>query len=187
MKIEPFDFSSNVNKIELYQHLCYYHNESDNNSHKIDEDKKFAFLSFKELYHLLRAEYKEYDKVKNSDYIMSNGVYSQYVSNIRDAFVNCVNVSSYDWLSSNLCDIYTYMEYGFEEIFCLSDEDKLDVSKIDNYIGKVCCIKLTNYNVFVGQVDIKLSDKIESISILFLGQWNQIKINDIDKIKIIED
>ena len=29
MKIEPFDFSRSVNKIELYQLLCCYHNETD--------------------------------------------------------------------------------------------------------------------------------------------------------------
>lgn len=191
MNLKPFDFSKNINKIDLYQHLCYYYNEADYNLHLIDKDKKLAFSNFKELYHLLRDEYKEYDKAKNSDYIMSNGIYSQYVSNIRDAFANCLNVNSYDGLSSNLYDIHDYMRYGFEEIFCLKSEDKVNLNNLDSYIGKICCIELKNYNVYVGQVNIILSDsikdKIESVSVLFLGHWKQLDIKDIDKIKIIED
>ena len=189
MNLKPFDFSKKVNKLELYQHLCYYHNEADNNLHLIDENRQLAFSNFKELYHLLRDEYKEYDKSKNADYILFNEKYNQYVSNIRDAYANCTDVNSYGNLSSNLYDIYDYMRYGFEEIFCIDDE--LDSNKIDSYLGKICCIELKNHNVYIGQVDIKLydneTDNNESISVLFLENWHQIEINDIDKIKIIEE
>ncbi len=191
MPIEPFDFSGDVNKIDLYQHLCYYHNEADNSMHIIDENKQLAFSNFKKLFHLLRNEYKEYGKVKNHDYIYSNSMYADYVGNIRNAYVNPTNVNSYKMLSSNLYDLKDYMIHNFNEIFCLNDKYKFSVNNVDNYIGKICCIELRNYNVYVGQVDIKLfdfvEDKVESISVLFLGQWKQINICDIDKIKIIED
>lgn len=191
MNLEPFDFSKKINKIDLYQHLCYYHNEADNNMHMIDENKRLAFSNFKEIYHLLRDEYNEYNKVKNYDYIHSNSLYINYVENIRDAYVKPTNVNSYKMLHSNLYDIQDYMRYDFNEIFCLSDKYKFDINNIDGYLGKMCCIELKNYNVYVGTVDIKLSnpieDKSESISILFLGSWKQIDIKDIDKIKIIED
>ena len=191
MKIEPFDFSRNVNKIELYQHLCYYHNEADNSMYIIDENKQLAFSNFKELYHLLKEEYCEYSKVKNYEYIHSNCMYSQYADNITKAYVKPTNVNSYKMLNSNLYDIQDYITTGFGDIFYLEEGNVFDKSKIDDFLGKICCVKLKNYNVYVGQVDIKLSDsvedKIESISVLFLGQWKQIYISDIDKIKIIEE
>ncbi len=191
MKIEPFDFSRNVNKIELYQHLCYYHNEADNCMCIIDENKQVAFSNFKELYHLLKEEYHEYSKVKNYKYIHSNCMYSKYANNITKAYVKPTNVRSYKMLNSNLYDIKDYITTGFGEIFYLKEGNIFDKSKIDYFLGKICCIKLKNYNVYVGQVDIKLfdsvEDKIESISVLFLGQWKQIYIRDIDKIKIIEE
>ena len=190
MKIEPFDFSRNVNKIEIYQHLCYYHNEADNSMHIIVENKHLAFSNFKELYHLLKEEYREYSKVKNYKYIHSNCMYSQYVDNITKAYVKPTNVNSYKMLNSNLYDIQDYITTGFGDIFYLEEGNVFDKSKIDDFLGKICCIKLNNYNIYVGQVDIKLydfvEDKIESISVLFLGQWKQIYISDIDKIKIIE-
>ena len=182
MKIEPFDFSRNVNKIELYQHLCYYHNEADNSMYIIDENKQLAFSNFKELYHLLKEEYREYSKVKNYKYIHSNCIYSQYADNITKAYVKPTNVNSYKMLNSNLYDIQDYITTGFGDIFYLEEGNVFDKSKIDDFLGKICCVKLKNYNVYVGQVD-----KIESISVLFLGQWKQIYISDIDKIKIIEE
>lgn len=191
MNLEPFDFSKNIDKIDLYQHLCYYHNEADNNLHMIDKNKRLAFSNFKEIYHLLKDEYNEYDKVRNYKNIHSKKIYINYVDNIRNAYVKPTNVNSYAMLQSNLYDIQDYMRYDFNEIFCLGDEYKLNSNNIENYIGKICCIELKNYNVYVGLVDIKLSDstenKTESISILFIGLWKQININDIDKIKIIEN
>lgn len=191
MNLKPFDFSKNINKIDLYQHLCYYHNEADNNMHMIDKNRRLAFSNFKEIYHQLRDEYNEYSKVKNYDYIHSNSLYINYVENIRDAYVKPTNVNSYEMLHSNLYDIQDYMTYDFNEIFCLGDEYKVDINSMYNYIGKICCVELKNYNVYVGQVNIILSDsiedRVESISILFLGSWKQINISDIDKIKILED
>lgn len=191
MIIEPFDFSMKVNTLNIYQHLCYYHNEANDNLHIINEDRKSAMSNLKELYHLLRKEYKEYDKVKNGDYIISNGIYSQYVSNIRDAYAHCMNVNSYNNLSSNLYDIYDYMKYGFEEIFFMDDKNIFDENDINDYLHKVCCVELKNNNIYVGKVDIKIhdgvDDKDESISVFFLDKWHQIMLEDIEKIKIIED
>lgn len=117
MNLEPFDFSKKINKIDLYQHLCYYHNEADNSMHLIDENKRLAFSNFKEIYHLLREEYNEYSKVKNYDYIHSNSLYINYVENIRDAYVKPTNVNSYKMLHSNLYDIQDYMRYDFNLIW----------------------------------------------------------------------
>lgn len=134
MKLEPFDFSRGVNKIDLYQHLCYYHNEADNSMHIIDENKQLAFSNFKKIFHLLRDEYNEYDKVKNHDYIYSNSMYVNYVDNIRDAYVKPTSVNSYKMLSSNLYDIQDYMRYNFNEIFCLDNKYKFNMNNVDNYI-----------------------------------------------------
>ena len=191
MIIEPFNFSIKVNKLNMYQHLCYYHNEANDNLNIINEDRKKAKSNLNELYHLLRKEYKEYDKAKNSNYILSDGIYAQYVSNISDAYTHCMNVNHYDDLLSNLYDIYNYMTYGFEEIFCMDDKNKFDENDINDYLYKVCCIELKNKNIYFGKVDIKIhdgvDDKDESISVFFLDKWHQIMLEDIDKIKIIED
>ncbi len=191
MNLKPFDFSKNINDIDLYQHLCYYHNEAFNSMIILKEDKRTAFLNFKDLYHLLKEEYDEYHKSRNYKNIHSNSIYIQYVKNITNAHVKPTNVNSYKTLSSNLYDIKDYVINGFVDIFYLNDEYGLNNNKIDLYLGKICSIKLKNYNIYVGQVDIKLSDSIEdeteSISVLFLGSWKQINISDIDKIKIIED
>lgn len=190
MIIEPFNFSVKVKKINIYQHLCYYHNEANDNLHIINDDRRYALSNLKELYHLLRKEYKEYDKTKNSDYILSDGIYAQYVSNIRDAYSHCMNINAYDNLSSNLYDIYDYMKYGFEEIFCMDDKNKFYQSEINDYLHKECCIELKNNNIYIGKTDIKLHDgvdnKDDSILVFFLDEWHQIMLEDIDKIKIIE-
>lgn len=191
MNLKPFDFSKNIDKLDMYQHLCYYYNEAHNNMQIIKENKQLAFVNFKELYHLLKDEYKEYDKVQNQKNILSNSIYAQYVDNITNAYVKPTNVNSYKMLNSNLYDIKDYMRYGFSNVFFLNDENRLEKNEIDYYLGKICCIGLNNYNVYVGKVDIKLfdwiNDKDESISVLFLGKWRQIPIGDIDKIKILED
>lgn len=191
MNLKPFDFSKNVNKIDLYQHLCYYHNEAFNNMTILKDNKRIAFLNFKELYRLLKDEYEEYHKSRNYKNIHSDSIYIQYVKNITNAHVKPTSVNSYAMLHSNLYDIQDYVRYNFNEIFCLDNEYKFESNDIDDYIGKVCCIELKNYNVYVGQVNIVLSDyiedEIESISVLFLGQWKQIYLSDVDKIKIIED
>lgn len=31
MNLDPLDFSKNINQLDIYQHLCYYHNEANIN------------------------------------------------------------------------------------------------------------------------------------------------------------
>lgn len=190
INITPFDFSKTVSNLDMYQHLCYYYNESINNLKIIDDNKKKAFSNFKELYHLLKNEYKEYSKVKNSNYILNNGTYAQYVSNITDAYVHCLDVNSYDNLQSNLCNIYDYMSYGFTNIFNLDKNNTFIKTKMDKYLYKICCVELKNSNIYVGKVTWKIHDSVddkdESITIYFLNHWKQIMLNEIEKIKIID-
>lgn len=191
MNLIPFNFSNTVKTLDLYQRLCYYHNEANNGLQIINNERTIAMSNLKGLYNLLKKEYNEYNKVKNEDYILSNGIYAQYVSNISDAYLHCININSYDKLSSNLYDVYDYVKYGFEEIFCLDDKNKFAKNNINNYLYKVCCVELKNGNIYVGKTNIKLHDFVdnrdESISIYFLDEWNQIMIDDIDKIKIIKE
>ena len=189
MNLEPFDFSKKVSEIYLFQHLCYYHNEATKNMKIISSNKALALENFKRIYRLLRLECTEYDKVKNLEYIFANPVYSQYVNNIRNAYAKPIRVTSYSNLSSNLYDVQDYMKYGFNDIFCLNDTDCFDVESIGNYLGKICVIELENFEVYVGQLDLKLfsipEENVESVSISFLGRWKQLMINDIKKINLL--
>lgn len=189
MNLEPFDFSERVNETELFQHLCFYHNEATNNMKIISFNKALALENFKRIYRLLRLECTEYDKVKNRDYIFANPIYCQYVNNIRNAYAKSIRVTSYSNLSSNLYDVQDYMKYGFNDIFCLNDTDSFDVDGIDNYLGRMCVIELENFELYVGQLDLKLfsipEENVESVSILFLGKWKQLMINDIKRIKLL--
>lgn len=189
--IQPFDFSKSINNLDLYQHLCYYHNEANDNMRIVNENRVLALDNFKKLYRLLRDEDTEYSKVKNQKYIMFKPIISQYVKNIGSAHAKPTRVTSYLNLSSNLYDVQDYMKYGFENIFCLTEKYNFDKNNLDDYLGKICVVELNNFNVYVGMVDIKLfdipSENNESISILFLNNWKQIEVEKIKRIKILED
>ncbi len=188
MELKPFDFSKNINKIELIQRLCFFYNEANKNLELMKYDKRKSFFNFKRLYHLLKEEYNEYKKERNKNYILNNGVYSQYVSNITDAYVKCLNTNSYEDLASNLYNICDYMWYGFSDIFCLGDEYKINRDSLESYLYKECIIILNDYSIYVGKTNIKLIDgenrELESISLLFFDKWIQIPINSINKIKL---
>lgn len=189
--LKPFDFSKNINNIELYQHLCYYHNEANDNMQILKENKELALDNFKKLYRLLRNEDIEYSKVKNHKYIMLKPVISQYVKNIGNAYAKPTRVTSYLNLSSNLYDVQDYMKYGFGNIFCLTEKYDFNRNDLDDYLGKICVVELNNFNIYVGMVDLKLfdipSENDESISILFLNNWKQIEVEKIKRIKILEN
>lgn len=189
MKLEPIDFSRNVDVINLYQHLCYYHNEAFISLNDFSENPRLALDNFLRLYRLLRSEYNEYRKVKNSKYILSNSIFSQYVKNISSAYAKPTKVTSYQNLSSNLYDVQDYMKYGFNNIFCLTDEHNFVIEELDKYLGNCCVLELNNYEVYVGFVDIKLfslpDENVESISILFFETWIQIDITKIKRINIL--
>lgn len=190
MNIEPFIFSKTPSKLSIYQHLCYYHNMANDNFIIIDEDKQNALLNFKKIYQILGKEYKEYSKVRNSDYILSSGLYAQYVGNIIDAYAHCLKVNSYENLSSNLYNIRDYMTYEFPELFCLDESNIFNEKEVNKFLHKICCIEQKNGNVYVGKVDIKICDvvdnKDESVSVFFLDEWIQINIDDIEKISIMD-
>lgn len=190
-RLKPFDFSKSINNIELYQRLCYYHNEANDNMHMLNENRELALDNFKKLYRLLRDEDTEYSKVKNHKYIMLNPIISQYVKNIGNAYAKPTRVTSYLNLSSNLYDVQDYMKYGFGNIFCLTEKYDFNRNNLDDYLGKICIVELNNFNVYVGMVDIKLfdipSENDESVSILFLDNWKQIEVEKIKRIKILED
>lgn len=190
MKPKPFDFSKNIEFIDLYQRICFYYNAARSNLGIIKENKKLALANFSEIYHLLENEFIEYSKVRNYKFISTNVEYISYVDNIKNAYSKPTRVRSYDNLSSNLYDIKYYILNNFNSIFCLNDNDNFEKSNIDSYLGKVCCIELNNYELYVGKVDLKLyeipNENVESISILYFEQWKQIYIEEIKRIRVIE-
>lgn len=190
MNFKPFDFSKEVDILELYQRLCFYHNEAFNSLNNLKENEKSSFRKFKELYGMLRIEDHEYSKVSNQKYIMFKPIISQYVKNIGDAYAKPTKVNSYENLSSNLYDVQDYMKYGFENIFCMKEKDNFVHSKLDNYFGHICVVEMRNFNVYVGRIDLKLfdvpSEKTESVSVLFLNEWILLNVDEIIKIKVLD-
>ncbi|MBQ9266957.1 MAG: hypothetical protein IJ217_01545 [Clostridia bacterium] len=112
-----FDFSKSVKREDLISRLKYYHEKADEGMKLLHNNKNDALSIQKNLKEELAKEYKEYSKVKLQEHILKNGDYSQYVSNITDAYVNQKRGKSVEVLRSNLYDIFDYMCYGFEEEF----------------------------------------------------------------------
>lgn len=189
---KPFNFNKRIDNIDIMQRLCIYHNEANNALGMIDNDKKESLCILKDIFHSLRDEVNEYNKVKYSNIILNNKLYSIYCTNLKDAYSHCDGVNSYINLSPNLCNIVDYTMVDFFDLFPLHDDKFIfDKNKIEDYLYNNCCIELKNYNLYIGKVEIKLTDpiqgEVESVSVLMQDNWYQLPLNEINRIIRIDD
>lgn len=131
MEIEPFNLLKNIKPLEIYQRVCYYHNEANDILSIINDDKRQAKKRFLLLYNIIKKENKEYGKVKYDDVKLSNDLYSQYCSNIMECCAKCIDVTSNETLNSNVCEIIDNITYGFYDIFGMDDNFAFNISKIE--------------------------------------------------------
>ena len=123
---------------------------------------------------------------------MSNKLYNEHQEEKKYE----IKIKSFDF-SKNITrmEVYQYLCNYYNEInnnFLIVNEEKsnFDKNKIQDFCGKKCFVKLKNNNIYIGLVDLLLYDFVEnineSISVLFLGRWIQLYIDDIKAIKMIE-
>ncbi len=194
MKLEPFDFSENISKQEIFDHVRYYYTNANIAMRIMETDKREAMDMYGEIRKNLDAEYTEYHKSKNYNFIRRNKLYVQYVDNLTKSCIKPTRVTSYAMLSSNLYDVQDYIDYGFNDFLEIQESNNIDLLHIDKYIGKKCKIITKDYLVFEGKMDLMLCDlsnenneQVESISIYDFERWHQIYVENIKSIKIIED
>lgn len=97
---------------EIQDHVNYYRETAEKGMKLYSEgNKKEAMLILKELRNSLKLEYGYYDKAKIMNVIYKNKYYRKYKEAVDNAYVKQNKPNAYEWLHSNLYDIYDYMGY----------------------------------------------------------------------------
>lgn len=116
LKNEILEFGNRViEESEIAEHVNYYYRKAEEGMNVLHEgDKAKAMQILRDLNRTLEKEYKHYNLKKVDEVIFLSPSAWAYKSAITEAFVHQNHKTAYDMLSSNLYDIFDYMQINCE-------------------------------------------------------------------------